>query len=470
MMVVMNSKIVSAITWVAIALGFISILVFILVYAVIGRASQEEITFTDPLDVVSKSLADSYQSTGSFPTSLNTLYEPEPNSPVEIDYTRHETGYCASAAYLQGGVGSSKHGAPTYHVKEDRVRRLGICPPEGLEWKSLHHGSTFAIGWGTDNELYVWGEGNRGELGLGEGNKIAHEPERMDRSKLFDDGTITQVATGENHAIAVTDNKQIYTWGRGDARLGQGKHRSTNVFTPTKIELPEEAKDKTVLQVAASRLNGYALMTDGAIYAWGSDSSGQLGTSEPMPQHETGMASPTQVEMIELIDDNRIVQLVTSPFGTQVYALDSEGVLYGWGSNTRNSLTMVTDDEVVDVPIMLLDETEFDDLRFDSVSTSSTHTVALTKDNLLFAWGNSAFGQYGNGTTQRQTEPMPVDMSRMRGQTIQRVAVGPHVDDRYSIAFVDGGMFVWGANSYGLFDHDDVRIRRPIFVPSVYAS
>lgn len=466
----MNKQVIASIFWVFIVFAFAAILVVVLVFGVVNKSTEEESMSVDPLDSISKILSDSYISTATYPTNLASVYAHPEDSSVVVDYQLRGLGYCVAATYTQGGEGSSPESSPSYYVTEERIRRIGKCPPEGVEWQKVYTGASFALAHGTDGEVYVWGDGSSGELGLGVDVKSSTEPKKIDRSEVFDGGVVTHLAAGSNHGVAVVDNKDIYTWGKGDARLGLGKQRGANVFAPAKVKPSEDMKDVTIIQVAASRLNTYVLTSGGEMFAWGSDLNGQLGTSEPSPQFETATAEPVAVEMLELEGGVKIEEIIVSPFGAHAYALDSEGTLYGWGSNVRSSLTPAVDDEVVDVPMVVFEETEFDHLRFRSVSTSATHTISLTDDGILMAWGNSAFGQYGNGTTQRQMEPMLVDMTRMSSHEVLSVKVGQHIDDRYSIAYVDGGMYVWGGNSYGLFDHDGARMRRPVFIPSVYGS
>ena len=55
-----------------------------------------------------------------------------------------------------------------------------------------------------------------------------------------------------------------------------------------------------------------------------------------------------------------------------------------------------------------------------AIAEGSQHTVALTSDGKLFAWGN---GYLGNGTTNDSTTPVAVDMSgALAGKTVIAIA------------------------------------------------
>jgi alpha-tubulin suppressor-like RCC1 family protein len=91
-------------------------------------------------------------------------------------------------------------------------------------------------------EVYIWGLGMDGRLGLG------NEEEHLFPTKLpyLCDKGITRVFAGGGHTFAVNDNDQrIWVWGFGQqGRLGL-KH-SENVLTPTLLDLPSFTKIITI--------------------------------------------------------------------------------------------------------------------------------------------------------------------------------------------------------------------------------
>merc|ERR1711871_827431 len=71
----------------------------------------------------------------------------------------------------------------------------------------------------SDGELLCCGIGDYGRLGTGNtGNALL--PETLTE---LEDETIVQIAAGNSHSIALSDNGKVFTWGRNDARqLGHG--------------------------------------------------------------------------------------------------------------------------------------------------------------------------------------------------------------------------------------------------------
>ncbi|HEX9625196.1 MAG TPA: hypothetical protein VF979_12520, partial [Streptosporangiaceae bacterium] len=91
--------------------------------------------------------------------------------------------------------------------------------------------------------------------------------------KLPDAVTITKVAAGGRHTLALTSTGSVLTWGRGSwGQLGNGGKASRDV--PVSARLP--AGDK-VTAVSAGGGFSLALTSTGKVLAWGHNTYGQLG-------------------------------------------------------------------------------------------------------------------------------------------------------------------------------------------------
>ncbi|XP_050974418.1 X-linked retinitis pigmentosa GTPase regulator isoform X2 [Labeo rohita] len=83
----------------------------------------------------------------------------------------------------------------------------------------------------TDNELYSFGRGEFGQLGLGTLVFVADTPVAVGH---FRKGRVTHVTCGENHSALITDSGLLYTFGDGrHGKLGHGDENFTNQFSPT---------------------------------------------------------------------------------------------------------------------------------------------------------------------------------------------------------------------------------------------
>jgi regulator of chromosome condensation len=151
-------------------------------------------------------------------------------------------------------------------------------------------------------DIYVFGEGSAGELGLGaskyDGNKkpIDVARPRLNHRLSTKEVGVVQIAVGGMHCAALTHDNKILTWGVNDQgalgrTTGQGKLKDIKtkeaedsdsdsddeddeILNPTESE-PREVDPKhfpegtEFSQLAASDSATFALTVDGFVYGWG---------------------------------------------------------------------------------------------------------------------------------------------------------------------------------------------------------
>lgn len=211
----------------------------------------------------------------------------------------------------------------------------------------------------TDGAL-SWGDNNAGQLGDGS-TAERHVPGPV---SLPDNAALTQLDAGVSHTLALTLEGRVLAWGdNGAGQLGDG---STDPSTaPVEVALPEGV---TVTQVAAGSDHGLALTSDGRVLAWGSNAVGQLGDGTT-----TDRTTPVEVQLPE-------------------------------------------------------------DVTVTRLSAGEGHSLALTDDGRVLAWGGNVDGQLGDGTTTNSNVPVEVDTDLPAGQRVVRLAAGWW----YSLALTTG--------------------------------
>jgi alpha-tubulin suppressor-like RCC1 family protein len=131
-------------------------------------------------------------------------------------------------------------------------------------------GATHAACISSNCTLFTWGWGLRGQLGLG--------PKKRSREALptvvTDVREAADVACGAEFTLAVTTKGAVYSWGRGTTgQLGHGD--LSDRFTP---KLLEALQRESVTLIACGAAHALAMNDTGEMYAWGDGSLGQLGT------------------------------------------------------------------------------------------------------------------------------------------------------------------------------------------------
>uniref|UniRef100_A0A3B4TDV6 Probable E3 ubiquitin-protein ligase HERC4 n=1 Tax=Seriola dumerili TaxID=41447 RepID=A0A3B4TDV6_SERDU len=126
--------------------------------------------------------------------------------------------------------------------------------------------------------VFGWGRNDRGQLGLGdtrgEGSSLSFSPSLI--------STLSQVACGSQHSVALTKDGQVYTWGQDSrGQLGLGKVK-TDTNSPQHLR---SLSAIPLVQVAAGGEQSFALSVSGGVFGWGRNDRGQLDRQTPTPVH-----------------------------------------------------------------------------------------------------------------------------------------------------------------------------------------
>jgi alpha-tubulin suppressor-like RCC1 family protein len=179
--------------------------------------------------------------------------------------------------------------------------------------------------------------------------------------------------------------------------------------------------------VAAGSNFTVAIESDGSLWAWGSNSSGQLG----VPTTTTSETTPTQI-------GNGTTWSAVSAGSDFVVALQSNGTMWAWGDDTDSQLgdggtTTQTSPEQIATGWTWI-----------AVAAGSDFAVAVRSDGTLWAWGSNNYGQIGNGTTS--TTPVTTITQIGNGTTWSAVSAG---SDFVVALQSNGTMWAWGDNGLG---------------------
>ncbi|CAD5219736.1 unnamed protein product [Bursaphelenchus okinawaensis] len=119
---------------------------------------------------------------------------------------------------------------------------------------------------------------------------------------------IRQISCGYNHCALLTEDGDIYTWGRAlDKQLGHGT--KTDKATPTKLVEPIDVKWKFV---HCGRNMTIAVTTRGEYYTWGRNDRGQLGVKRQENINTTSDGAPKKYFLKSSTGNKRPIELPTS--------------------------------------------------------------------------------------------------------------------------------------------------------------
>ncbi|MBI3072130.1 MAG: hypothetical protein HYY84_08415 [Deltaproteobacteria bacterium] len=339
--------------------------------------------------------------------------------------------------------------------------------------KAIAVGASHACAVRTSGALECWGSNSSGELGDGTiGNRNA--PTSVGGL----DGGVEAVSAGYNYTCAkLSVSGYVVCWGNSSAGiLGDGTPVNNARATP--VVVPGLAAPVATLAVGDA--HSCALTTDGGVYCWGTNWSGELGdgtgrASAGAPVQPIGLASGvTQLTSygssftcarmvgggVKCWGDNQYGQLGDGTsvdravptdvagldggvarvfaYGARACAITDVGGLKCWGLGTNGELG---DDGGVNrlapVDVWGLDGGIID------VVFGNGHGCALSDAGAVWCWGQNGFGQLGDGTTTTRLTPVPVT-----GLSSGAKAIGAAVSNTCALKG-DGSLVCWGSNDYG---------------------
>ena len=112
--------------------------------------------------------------------------------------------------------------------------------------------------------VFTWGRGISGQLGRG---SIINEDQIRQVSAL-QNTFITDVACGESHTVALSNEGEVFTWGGG--QLGQLGHGD---FLRQSLPIKVNIEEKTAL-ISSGKRHTAAVTNSGTLYTWGSNEYG----------------------------------------------------------------------------------------------------------------------------------------------------------------------------------------------------
>ena len=239
------------------------------------------------------------------------------------------------------------------------------------------HYSSFAVT--GDGTAWGWGKNTAGQLGDGTTTNR--------RAPVAIDGlsgvTMTQIAGGRDHAMALDDGGTVYTWGSNAyGQLGDGTNVSRTMPKPV-LGLP------TIVDIFAGRDHCLAVSSDGEVWAWGRNGVGQVGSG-----NKAKHLSPVRVKTVVGGTTTRLSGIVAVGAGADhSLALAADGTLYAWGANAYGqvgdgSFTARTTAVAIAVPAPVA-----------AIAGGRQSTIAVTETGAVYTWGDGRAGQLGDGTT-----------------------------------------------------------------------
>jgi alpha-tubulin suppressor-like RCC1 family protein len=375
-----------------------------------------------------------------------------------------------------------------------------VALPTGVKITAISAGEQHNLALAADGSIYAWGR-NNGQIGDGT------TTDRLTpvRITLPGNARAIAVAAGLDHSLAIASDGAAYQWGIYHLRLGQATVKVVGTPAPTRVKLPKGVTARGVAAgewhfslvrgsdgaiyawgdntygvlgdgsttpspvparvhmppgvstqvIAAGRLHSLVLGSNGALYAWGDNRSGQLGAGDllqstvPVPAHGLAGVGVQAVSGDAFLRSDGTIQIwgqrplqlpgkarataIATGYGS-VLALAASGHIYTWQYNGAHQLSSR-------VPVRVRLPAG---MRATAIAAGSGFSLAATSTGAVYAWGVNFDGQLGTGDTASSNLPV-----RVRFPAGVRVTAVSAAGTSSLAATKSGAVYFWGSDFIG---------------------
>eukprot|EP00002_Diphylleia_rotans_P035625 TRINITY_DN7792_c0_g1_i4.p1 TRINITY_DN7792_c0_g1~~TRINITY_DN7792_c0_g1_i4.p1 ORF type:complete len:806 (+),score=138.54 TRINITY_DN7792_c0_g1_i4:79-2496(+) len=286
----------------------------------------------------------------------------------------------------------------------------GVTALQGQIIKKVALGFRHSMALTYSGKMYVWGSSANNQLGTGYNDHSVPSPINLE----IDGGSrVVDVATKSNFCAAITEDGTLYTWGYNGnyGNLGRPGDDSKPAI------VFEGLRGSTVQSVALGNDHALALSADGILFSWGRGEEGQLGYDVDTIEHVV----PKEIDCFTLLLRerpfyNRVIQITCGKSFSM--ALTACGDVYTWGSNSEGqcghgNLSDIFRPRKIE-KLMSMFVTK--------IAAGWKHACAVIDDGKLYTWGANEAGQLG--TCDRLIRRTPTQVYALSGEVIKDASAG----------------------------------------------
>lgn len=194
---------------------------------------------------------------------------------------------------------------------------------------------------------------------------------------------ITDVCCGNDHALALDIKGKAWAWGNGQQnQLGRRVVERTRIqgLIPREVGIPR----KKIKSIHSGSFHSFAVTIDGLVYSWGLNSFAQCGIYQETRDDSTTLIVPVPT-CVRALDNFDILQIDGGD--RHSIALTSEGSLLAWGRMDAHQVgigleNLPQEDVILDVsgkPRCLIAPHKVTETAFTAISSGSNHNIAIAK-------------------------------------------------------------------------------------------
>eukprot|EP00578_Thalassiosira_sp_NH16_P023580 CAMPEP_0181102540 /NCGR_PEP_ID=MMETSP1071-20121207/14375_1 /TAXON_ID=35127 /ORGANISM="Thalassiosira sp., Strain NH16" /LENGTH=715 /DNA_ID=CAMNT_0023185531 /DNA_START=12 /DNA_END=2159 /DNA_ORIENTATION=- len=315
-----------------------------------------------------------------------------------------------------------------------------------------------------DGDVYTWGEGFCGQLGLGD-RRPHLLPEQVMLGGLEDE-CVSNMSCGCRHTLVTTEEGEVFSWGLG--RFGVlGRSYTDFTYNNDIGMVVPDGEDGQVQGAAARPPPMPAAAIDAAVAAANDQVDGINELMESLEALNLTLDDPSDQCYPKVIDSLKGFRAVGVSAGHRhSMILDEHGSLYTFGSGAGGALGH-GDLSGQEYPVKVM---EFDDngIRIHQMSAGVDISMVVTTEGTVYAWGKATDGRLGLGTENENiTLPRKVEFEDTGFKAVDAECGYVHS----LIVGLDGAIYQCGGvgtdgkddGQQGLDSHDG-KLGRPVLL------
>lgn len=293
----------------------------------------------------------------------------------------------------QLGLGSAGNTAAGPTRIESGTTADWIAVSAGLNHAVGIRGSSGGIGAGsTAGNLWAWGTNLYGQVGDGT-TTTRNSPVAIGATG----GVWSAVACGAWHTLALKTDGTLWSWGlnaSGQLGLGFTSGSISPIAPAAGVTTPTQiGSSGGWAAISAVSDTSFAIRTDGSLWSWGANYDGLLGIGDSSVLRIA--TTPTRIGT-----DSDWARLGTPvDYGSRQFAIKTDNSLWGWGYNRQGSLG-VANSFTKSSGFAQTTTNQFVD-----VLGNRTGHLGLKSDGSLWVWGTNMNGEFGTGRTGQNQIP-----------------------------------------------------------------
>lgn len=265
---------------------------------------------------------------------------------------------------------------------------------------------------------------------------------------------------GESRPVNIPTKSAIYVWGYN--QRGQTGRNGKELQLRIPKQLPPElfgcpaGANSRWLSIACGREHTAAVASDGSLFTWGANDFGQLGDGTEDGRKHPKKVKQLQTEFVKSVSCGaHCTAAIAEP--REKNGIVSTSRLWVWGQNQGSNYPHLFWGAFTPNTIIR------------QVSCGAVHTVALSEEGLVQAWGYNEYGQLGRGITCEGLQGARVinAYSKFFNEAPELVKITQVSCGEYHTAAIseNGEVYTWGLGNMGQLGHCSLQYGDKELVP-----